>query len=89
MVKYISVLMAIALPFCAFSQIPVCDNNICIIEEHGGVMPVGEIYNVVSPVGKASVKPIEQASRLSSLDGKTIAIVGGSFMVSVTHPEIE
>jgi len=30
-----------------------------------------------------------QAPRLSTLDGKTIAVVGGSFMASVTHPEIK
>lgn len=81
--------MAIGLPLCVLSQTPVCDDNICVIEEHGGVMPVGEIYKVVSPVGKASVKSIEQAPRLGSLDGKTIAIVGGSFMASVTHPELK
>lgn len=37
----------------------------------------------------SSVKPIEQAPRLGTLDGKTIAIVGGSFMASVTHPELK
>lgn len=46
-------------------------------------------YAVVSPVGRSSVKPISQAPRLESLDGKTIAIVGGSFMASVTHPELK
>ncbi|MDY0168225.1 MAG: hypothetical protein RBS80_16875 [Thermoguttaceae bacterium] len=30
-----------------------------------------------------------QAPRLSTLDGKTIAVVGGSFMANVTHPEIK
>lgn len=78
-----------AMPFCLMAQAPVCNDNICVIEEHGGEMPAGEIFNVVSPVGKASVKPIEQAPRLSSLSGKTIAIVGGSFMASVTHPELK
>ena len=89
MKKYILTLMAFALPFLASSQTPVCDDNVCVIEEHGGVMPVGEIFNVVSPVGMSSVKPIEQAPRLGALDGKTIAIVGGSFMASVTHPELK
>lgn len=89
MEKYISILMAITLPLCASSQMSVCDDNVCLIEEHDGVMPAGEIFNVVSPVGKSSVKPIGQAPRLSSLDGKTIAIVGGSFMASVTHPELK
>lgn len=87
--KHVMALVALATAFGAAGQKPVCDDNVCVIEEHGGVMPVGEIYNVVSPVGKASVKAIEQAPRLGSLDGKTIAIVGGSFMASVTHPELK
>jgi hypothetical protein len=32
---------------------------------------------------------INMASRLSTLEGKTIAVVGGSFMASVTHQEIK
>ncbi|MBR4665692.1 MAG: hypothetical protein IKO93_17645 [Lentisphaeria bacterium] len=44
---------------------------------------------VLSPVGKNSIKKIKQAPRLSTLNGKTIAVVGGSFMASVTHPEIK
>ena len=44
---------------------------------------------VLSPIGPSSVSKISQASRLTSLNGKTIAIVGGSFMASVTHPEIK
>ena len=46
-------------------------------------------FAVVSPVGRSSVKMINPATRLSSLDGKTIAVVGGSFMASITHPEIK
>lgn len=71
----------------AYAQ--VCIDNTCVVEGHGGKMPAGEIYNVISPVGAASVKPIDQAPRLNSLDGKRIAIVGGSFMASVTHPELK
>lgn len=89
MKNLVSALFVLTLPLCGFSQTPVCDDNICVIEEHGGVMPVGEIFNVVSPVGRASVKSIEQGPRLGTLDGKTIAIVGGSFMASVTHPELK
>ena len=44
---------------------------------------------VLSPVGPSSIKKIAQAPRLDTLDGKTIAIVGGSFMASVTHPELK
>ena len=43
-------------------------------------------YQVVSPVPTgSSIKPITQPSRLSTLEGKTIALVGGSFSASVTH----
>lgn len=46
-------------------------------------------YAVVSPVGRSAVEMIQQAPRLETLDGKTIAVVGVSFMTSVTHPEIK
>lgn len=46
-------------------------------------------YAVVSPVGRGTVEPIRQAPRLSTLNGKTIAVVGVSFMSRVTHPEIK
>ena len=44
---------------------------------------------VLSPAGKSSIKAIKQPSRLSTIKGKNIAIVGGSFMASVTHPELK
>ena len=46
-------------------------------------------YAVVSPVGRSAVEMIKQAPRLETLDGKTIAVVGVSFMTKVTHPEIK
>ena len=46
-------------------------------------------FNVVSPVGFSTVKPIEMAPRLTTLDGKTIAIVGEDFMYNITHPELK
>ena len=46
-------------------------------------------YSVVSPAGRSAVGMINQAPRLETLEGKTIAIVGVSFMTSVTHPEIK
>lgn len=46
-------------------------------------------YSVLSPIGKSTVSFINQAPRLDTLDGKTIAVVGGSFMASVTHAEIK
>lgn len=51
--------------------------------------PGGAQYAVFSPVGESRVENIKQAPRLSTLDGKTIAIVGGSFMAYVTHPELK
>ncbi|MDE7439451.1 MAG: hypothetical protein K2N23_02975 [Clostridia bacterium] len=47
-----------------------------------------EVFAVVSPVGYCDVDMIEQAPRLDTLDNKTIALVGGSFMASTTHFEI-
>lgn len=53
-----------------------------------GAAPEAE-SGVLSPVGKSSIKVIRQAPRLTTLKGKNIAIVGGSFMASVTHPELK
>lgn len=55
--------------------------------ECGGDETAGT-YDVLSPMGQSSVDMIEMAPRLESLDGKTIALVGGSFMASVTHVEL-
>lgn len=62
-----------------------CDDA-CLLP--GAPVPAGK-YAVVSPVGNQTVQMITQTPRLSTLDGKTIAVVGGSFMASVTHPEIK
>src|SRR4051794_36415665 len=62
-----------------------CDDE-CMIP--GAPLPAGK-FAVVSPVGKQTVEMIKQAPRLDSLDGKTIAVVGGSFMANITHPEIK
>ena len=51
--------------------------------------PATPQYAVVSPIGRSSVEMIQQAPRLNTLNGKTIAVVGVSFMTSVTHPEIK
>ncbi len=62
-----------------------CDDA-CLLP--GAPVPAGK-YAVVSPVGKQTVSMIKQAPRLDTLNGKTIAVVGGSFMASITHPEIK
>ncbi len=48
--------------------------------------PTENKYEIVSPVPSGStVESIKQPARLDSLEGKTIALVGGSFSASVTH----
>lgn len=47
------------------------------------------VFAIVSPVGYRAVEMIEQAPRLDSLEGKRIALTGGSFMASVTHDELK
>lgn len=54
--------------------------------EPSNAEPTVNQYQIVSPVPSgSSIKPITQPSRLTSLEGKTIALVGGSFSASVTH----
>ena len=55
----------------------------CALEPSAGV----EV--ALCPVGKSKTAPVQQAPRLDSLAGKTIALVGGSFMAHVTHPELK
>lgn len=62
-----------------------CDDT-CFVEDTNSIP--GQ-YAVVAPIGKQTVQMITQASRLDTLEGKTIAVVGGSFMAYVTHPEIK
>lgn len=47
------------------------------------------VFEVVRPLGESTVSMIDMAPRLDTLDGKTIAVVGHSFMANVTHPEIK
>ncbi|MBR3624572.1 MAG: hypothetical protein IKN43_14635, partial [Selenomonadaceae bacterium] len=56
-----------------------------VVMEYSQIAP----YSVLSPIGKSTVQFIKEAPRLDTLDGKTIAVVGGSFMASVTHAEIK
>lgn len=92
MKKHLTAIIALFLCAAAMAQNPattrmVCDET-CETDskaDHGG--DAG--YAVVSPVGRGTVEMIAQAPRLTTLEGKTIAVVGVSFMTSVTHPEIK
>ena len=68
----------------------VCDETCEIGSETKSSATKGDAgFAVVSPVGRGTVDPINQAPRLNTLSGKTIAVVGVSFMSRVTHPEIK
>lgn len=60
-----------------------CEDGFCPMPE-----TAGETFEVVSPVAVPETERAEMAARLDSLDGKTVALVGGSFMAGVTHSEI-
>ena len=64
-----------------------CENGVCRVPLAGKANE--SRYAVFSPIGSGTIPMIKQAPRLDSLDGKTIAIVGGSFMAYVTHPELK
>ena len=67
----------------------VCDET-CKTESANSPVQAGvDGFSVVSPVPRGTVPMIAQAPRLNSLAGKTIAVVGVSFMSKVTHPEIK
>lgn len=68
----------------------VCDETCEVGDGKTSAVQKGEAgYAVVSPVGRGTVDPIRQAPRLQTLNDKTIAVVGVSFMSRVTHPEIK
>lgn len=72
-------------------QKPAAEPTAPVADSHAvGTEPAAEMnYAVVSPVGRGTVEMIRQAPRLQTLAGKTIAVVGGSFMAWITHPEIK
>ncbi len=86
--KTIIGIMAVALAANAWAAtVPDCTDDLCALEAPAA--PGEAVYEVLSPVPEAAVEPIAPAPRLASLDGKTIALVGGSFMANVTHPELK
>lgn len=64
-----------------------CVDGVCFVpknDEEGN-----QVYAIVLPVGYHDVSLISQVKRLNSLNGKNIALVGGSFMASTTHNELK
>lgn len=72
MIKKISLLLFFAA--INLQSAEVCGQNSCNLP--GAVQDKGAMFKVLSPVGTSSVKPINQAPRLKTLNNKTIAIVG-------------
>jgi hypothetical protein len=64
-----------------------CLDDVCILPSTNEANEY--LYAVVSPGGHHDIKMITQAPRLTTLNGKTLALVGGSFNASVTHAEIK
>lgn len=76
---------------------PLCEENACALPawftESASDAPAAAeappALAVICPVpASRTIEPMSPAPRLDTLDGKTIALVGGSFMASVTHPEL-
>lgn len=82
MLKICFVLWAVTLVFNVFASEKCAEKGSCTLPGSSGEK---EGY-VLSPVGAGSIKNVKQPPRLATLKGKRIAIVGGSFMASVTHP---
>ena len=61
-----------------------CEDGLCALPP-----PEEAVYSAVSPVPGTALAPMPAAKRLETLKGKTIALVGGSFMANVTHPELK
>ena len=64
-----------------------CVDGVCLVPQYAD--DGSQNYAIVSPVGYHEGAMIEQAKRLDSLKGKTIALVGGSFMAVTTHGELK
>ena len=73
----------------SFTSTSAAESNAQTVGEASNAEPAKNDYQVVSPVPSgSSIEPITQPPRLSSLQGKKIALVGGSFSASVTHAVI-
>jgi len=77
------VFLAAVAASCATAFAVKCKDGACPVSVGGS-----PTCSVCVPVPPSAVKPIPPTRGLDSLDGKTIAIVGGSFMANVTHPEL-
>ena len=67
---------------------PIALGEACV--EGSCTLPQAEAAaTTLAAMPSVNVQPLPQAPRLTTLKGKTFALVGGSFMASVTHPELK
>lgn len=64
---------------------PIYSENITPTSNSNNIMR----YDILSPIGENILTKIKQPARLNTLNGKTIALVGNSFMADITHPELK
>ena len=69
------------------SAMPLVGQEVCT-DATCGMVGAG-VETALCPVGESAVRMSEPGARLDTLRGKTIALVGGSFMAHVTHPELK
>ncbi|MBQ8057640.1 MAG: hypothetical protein IJ275_04830 [Ruminococcus sp.] len=82
----LSLLCLVGMLTVSMTSITAIENDVAQTAEASNEAPTKNEYQIVSPVPiGSSIEPIEQPARLDSLEGKTIALVGGSFSASVTH----
>lgn len=81
-------MFALSVVFAASVLASVCSDGLCALGA-GASSDAQALIEVVSPVPGAAIEPMQPAKRLDTLNGKTIALVGGSFMANVTHPELK
>lgn len=83
----LSLALLLPLTACGSESEDGCVDGVCEIPTYDA--DGKQVYAMVSPAGYHNVEMLEQAERLDSLEGKTLALVGGSFMASTTHPELK
>ena len=89
MIFFILISSFVILSFFASPQLQIedCIDGVCLVPKKNENEK--EIFAISSPIGYHNVKFIKQAPRLSTLNGKTIALVGGSFNAFITHEELK
>ena len=91
--KRIAVIFALLFGMACLAQELECTDNLCYFPstQTASQAETSDVPDFIclSPVPDLQITPLPQKMRLKTLEGKTIALVGGSFMASVTHPELK